>query len=154
MGVAHVAFELHAGYQRRDAVNDDYVERAAAYQVFDDLQRLLGRIRLRDEERVDLDAAACRVGWVQGVFHVDVGSGPTQLLTLSDDVVAEGGLARRLRAENLGDAAFGDAPDAERKIQGDAAGGNGVHFHALVHFAQPHDGAMTKLSFNLAESQF
>ena len=47
---------------------------------------------------------------------------PPRALGLGDDVLADGGLARRLRAEDLGDPAARDAADAEREVERDRAG--------------------------------
>ena len=71
MGVAHVAFELGARHQRRHRVDRDHVERAAADQRLGDLQRLLARVRLRDEQVVDVDADVARVDRIERVLGVD-----------------------------------------------------------------------------------
>ena len=71
MGVAHVALELSPRHQRRHRVDRHDVDRAAADQRLADLQRLLARVRLRDEELVDVDAAVAGVDRIERVLGVD-----------------------------------------------------------------------------------
>ena len=71
VGVAHVAFDLGLRHQRRHRVDDDDVDRAGADQRLGDLQRLLAGIRLRDEQLVQVDAAAARRRRVERVLGVD-----------------------------------------------------------------------------------
>src|SRR5688572_30623023 len=64
----------------------------------------------------------------------------------------EGGLATALGTVDLGDAASRDAADAERQIEGDTAGGDGVDGHRLA-VAQLHDRALAKLPLDLRHRQ-
>ena len=66
---------------------------------------------------------------VEGVLGVDEGRDAAGLLGLGDDVQGEGGLAGGLRAVDLDDAAARHAADAERDVEGDGAGGDGLDLH-------------------------
>ena len=58
MRIAHIAFDLGAGHQRGDRVDHDDVDGVRAHQRLADLERLLAGIGLRDEQIIDIDAAA------------------------------------------------------------------------------------------------
>src|SRR5207244_10000336 len=62
------------------------------------------------------------VGRVEGMLDVDERGDAAAPLGLGDDVLADRRLARRLRAEDLGDPAAWDAADAEGQIERDRAG--------------------------------
>ena len=54
--VAHLAFDLGLRRERRDRVDDDDVDGARAHQHVGDLERLLARVGLRDQQIVDVHA--------------------------------------------------------------------------------------------------
>ena len=91
-----------------------------------DLERLLAGVGLRDHEVVDVDAELPGVVGVERVLGVDEGREPAALLRLRDDVEGQGRLARGLGPEDLDDAAARDAADAERGVDADRAGGDGL----------------------------
>ncbi len=93
MRVAHLAFDLRARHQRRHRVHHHHVDRPAAHQRLGDLQRLLPGVRLRDVQVVHVHPTALRIARVQRVLHVDEGGNAAPLLSLGDDVLAQGGLA-------------------------------------------------------------
>ena len=114
MGVAHLAFDLGPWREGRHRVDDHHVERTRTDQHVADLERLLARVGLGDEQLVDVDADGPGVDRVHGVLGVDVGADAAVALGLGHDVHREGGLARGLGTVELGDTAPGQAPDAER----------------------------------------
>ena len=120
--VPHLAFDLGPRDERGDGVDDDDVDPARADEGLGDLEGLLPGVRLADEELIDVDPAGARVARVQGVLHVDEGGDAAAPLGLGDDVLAERGLAGRLRAEHLGDPPARNASDAEREVEGDRSG--------------------------------
>ncbi len=61
MGVAHLAFDLGLGHQRRDRVDDDDVHAARAHQHVGDLKALLAGVGLRNQHLADIDAEFSRV---------------------------------------------------------------------------------------------
>ena len=81
---------------------------------------------------------------VERVLHVDEGGHAAAPLGLGDDVLADGRLARRLGAEDLGDPAARDAADAEREVQRDRAGRDRIDLLSLVR-AELHDRAAPEL---------
>ena len=96
------------------------------------------------QQLVDVDAAGARVARVERVLDVDERGDAAGALRLGDDVLAERGLARRLRTEDLGDAAARDAADAEREVQRDRARRDRVDRLALPG-AELHDRAAAEL---------
>ena len=54
--VAHVAFDFGLRHERRDRVDHDDVHRAGAHEDLADLERLLTRVGLRDQQRLDVHA--------------------------------------------------------------------------------------------------
>jgi hypothetical protein len=151
VGVAHVALELGARHERGDGVNGDDVDGAAADEGLADLERLLAGVGLGDEQVVDLDAALLGVLGVESVLGVDEGGDAAAALGLGDDVLDEGSLAGRLGAEDLGDAAAGDAADAEGEVERDGAGGDDVDGHAGADLAEAHDGALAEAALDLGQ---
>ena len=119
--VAHLAFDLGARHEGRDRVDDDAVDAAGADERLGDLERLLAGVGLADEELVDVDAAGPGVGRIERVLDVDERDDAATRLGLGEDVLADRRLARRLRAEDLGDPAARDAADAERQVERDRA---------------------------------
>ena len=122
--VAHLAFDLGLGHQRRHRVDDDDVDAARAHQHVGDLEPLLAGVRLRDQQVADVDAELAGVDRVERVLGVDVGGGAAGLLHLRDDLQAQRGLAGGFRAVDLDDAAARQAADAERDVEAERAGGH------------------------------
>ena len=82
------------------------------------------------------------------MLGVDERALPAGLLRLGDDLRGEGGLPGGLRAEDLDDAAAGDAADAEGVVERDRAGRDGVDgdVRGVAHL---HDGALPELLLDL-----
>ena len=142
MGVAHIALDLGPGGQGSHRVHHHYVDGAGADQSLTDLQALLAGVRLGDEHRVDVHAQSPGIVGVQGVLGVDEGHLAAPLLGLGHNVEGQGGLTRGLGTVDLNDTTLGNAADAQRQIQGQGAGGDGLH-HDIGVVAQAHDGALT-----------
>ncbi len=62
-------------------------------------------------------------------------------------------LPDEFRAVDLGDAPARHAPHPERKVQGERAGGDGLHGH-LGRLAQAHDASFAELLFELGQRHF
>jgi hypothetical protein len=149
--VAHVALQLGLRDEGRHGVDHDQVHGTGARQRIGDLQGLLAVVRLRDEQAGDVDAEVAGVGQVQGVLRVDVRSRAAALLHARDDLEHQRGLARALRAEDLDDAALGQAADAQGQVETEAARGvhrDGVELLRLVHLP---DGALAELLLQVAQ---
>ena len=117
-----------------------------------DLERLLARVRLGDEQVVDVDADLLRVRGVHRVLGVDERADAAAALRLGDHVVDERRLAGGLRAEDLDDAAARQAADAEREVQRERAGRHGSDRHrgTVVHL---HHRALAEVPLDLAEGR-
>ena len=115
-----------------------------------DLERLLARVGLRDEEVVDVDADPLRVRRVHRVLGVDEGADAAAALRLGDHVVDERRFAGRLRPEDLDDPAARQTADAERDVEGERAGRDRADRDGglVVHL---HDRALAELPLDLAE---
>src|SRR6185437_16350997 len=95
-----------------------------------DLEGLFARVRLRDEEVVDIHTQLLRVLDVEGMLRVDVGGRAATFLRPGHDVQGERGLAARFGTEDLSHPAARDPADADGRIEVDGAGRDGLHANA------------------------
>ena len=117
VAVPHLALDLGLRDESGDRVDGDDVERAGADEELRDLERLLARVRLGDEQLVDVDAdAACVLG-IHRVLGVDERADPASPLRLGHGVVDERRLPGRLGTEDLDDAAARETADAECEVE-------------------------------------
>ena len=152
MAVPHLTVDLRLGNQRGDRVDHDDVDRSAAHQHLDDLERLLAGVRLRDQQLLGVHADARRVLRIERVLGVDERGDAAATLRLGDDVQRERRLARRLRAVDLDDAAARDAADTERDVQGQRTGRDDVDVLSL-YVAETHDRSLSVGSLDLSEGR-
>ena len=103
--IPHLAFDLGLRCERSHRVDRDDRERARANEQLADLERLFAGVGLRDEQVVDVDADALRIGGIHRMLRVDEGADAATPLGLGDHVVDERRLAGRLRPEDLDNAA-------------------------------------------------
>ena len=150
MAVPHLALDLRLRRQRGDRVDRDDVERAGAHEELGDLERLLARVRLGDQQVVDVDADLARVLRVHRVLCVDERADPPAALRLGDHVVDERRLARALRPEQLDHASAWQAADAERDVERERAGRDRSDLH-LGLIAHLHDRAFSERTLDLPE---
>ena len=153
VGVAHLALDLGLGHERRDGVDHDEVDGAGADQHVGDLERLLARVGLRDEQLVDVDTQLAGVLGIERVLGVDERGDAALLLHVGDRVERECRLSGRLRTVDLDDAAAREPADAEGDVEGDRSGGDHFDRCALV-AAQSHDRALSELPVDLGEGRF
>src|SRR5207244_13339295 len=111
-GIAHLAFNFGPWDEGRDRVHDDAIDAARADQCLRDLQGLLAGIRLAYQELVHVDAAGAGIRRIQSVLDVDECNDAAAALCFRENVLAERGLARRFRAEDLRDPAARHATHA------------------------------------------
>jgi hypothetical protein len=88
------------------------------------------------------------------MLGVDEGRHAALLLRLRDDLQRERRLARRLRPEDLDDAAAGHAADAQGIVEADGAGRDRGNLRDDILGAQAHDRALAELLFDLADGHF
>ena len=149
--VTHLALDLGLRGERRDRVDDDQVDCARAHEHVGDLERLLARVGLRDQEIFDLHADLLCVDRIERVLGVDERRGAAELLDLGDDLQREGGLARRLGSVDLDDAAARQAADAERDVEAERPRRDDVDVAHGDRVAEAHHGALAELFLDLAQ---
>ena len=151
MGVPHLALDLGLGNQGGHRVHHDHVDRAAADQDLDDLERLLPRVWLADQQVVDLDADPRGVERVQGVLRVHERGYAPLLLRLGDHVQGDRRLAGRLRAVDLDHPAAGHAADAEREVERERAGRDDGDVSGGGDLTELHDRALAVAALDLLD---
>ena len=151
--VSHLPFDFSFGHEGRDRIDDDNVHRTRPHQDFADLEALLARIGLRDEQILDIHAQLLGVLDVERMLGIDVGGGTAQALRVGYHVQRQCRLAARLRPENLRDPAAGDAADADRRIEIDGPGRDPRHAHLRRVGAHPHDGPLAARLFDLGDRE-
>jgi len=91
--LAHLAFDLRPRRERRDGVDDDDFHGARTHEHVGDLERLLTRVGLRDEQLADVHAELLGVRGVEGVLRIDERSSAAATLYFRDHLQGERGLA-------------------------------------------------------------
>ncbi len=137
--VAHLAFEFRLGDKRSDRIEDDDIDGIRLDQRFGDGECFLAGIGLGNEKLVHVDAELAGVDGIERVFDVDEGSNTAHFLCLGNDGQGERRFTGGFRAENFDDAAAGKAADAERRVDRDVAGRDGLDGQLRVSVAEAHD---------------
>ncbi len=112
------------------------------------------RVGLRNQQVVDVDAEFLGVAGIERVLGVDKGGQAARRLRLGDDLQGDGGLAGGLGAEDLGDAAAGNAAHAESRVEADGAGGDDGDGQQRLVRPEPDDRPFSKLFFDLCKGKF
>ena len=150
--IAHVAFDLGLGSQRRHRIDHHGIHRAGAHQHVGDFQRQFTGVGLGNQQIVHVDAQFSGVDGVQGVFGIDEGGTTTQLLGFGDDLKCQGGFAGGFGSIDFGHPPARQATDAQGDIQAERAGGNGHHVTGGAGgVAHSHDRALAKLALDLGQ---
>ena len=150
MRVAHLALLLRHRHERGNGVDNDHVERPGTHQVVGDLERLLCRVRLRNEQSVDVYAEPLGVAGVHGVLGIDISGRAAETLRFRDHVRRQRRLAGRLCTEDFHHPAARQPANTERHVQGDRARRNHIDVLAAP-VTQLHDGAATERLVDLRE---
>ncbi len=150
--VAHLAFDLGLGHQRRHRIDDDDVHAARTHQHVGDFEPLLAGVRLRNEEVADVHAQLARIDRVKRIFRVDVGGHAARLLHLRHDLQAQRRLAGGLGPVDFDDAAAREAAHAKRDVEAERAGRNDREVVGDLRLAHFHDRALAELLFDLRKS--
>ena len=151
MHFAHLAFELGLRRQRRHRIDHEHIDGAGAHQSVGDLERLLAGVRLGDQEVFEIDTELARIDRVERVLGVDEAANAAALLRLGDDMQRERGLAGGFRPVDLDDAAARQSANAERDVEPERAGGDGLDLDRLLVLAEPHDGALAAIPLDLRD---
>ena len=92
MSVAHLALNFSSRCQRRHRVNDDDIDRTRTSEHVGDLKRLFTRVRLRDQQLVNVNTNRPGVDRIHCMFGIDIRTHATVTLGLGDDMHGECGL--------------------------------------------------------------
>src|SRR3546814_1752332 len=111
MAVTHLAFDRGARDQGGDRIDEQDIDRVGAHQGIDDLERLLPRVGLRDDEVIDIDAELLGIDRIEGMLGIHESRGAALLLSFSHRVQCERRLARAFRPVDLDDAAARETAD-------------------------------------------
>src|SRR5579875_5390 len=149
--LAHLPFDLRLRSERRDGVDHDEIDRARADQHVRDLERLLARVWLGDEKLADVHAQLLGIGRIERVLRIDERRRAAVALNLGHDLERESGLARSLRPEDFDDTPARQAPDAERDVEPERTGRDGLHVPRRGRIAEAHDGALAELLLDLSQ---
>ena len=101
MGISHIPIDFRLGHKSRHGVHDDDVNGTAPHQCLHDVQGLFPRVRLGDEQFIDVNAQLLGIDRVQSVLRINKRRNPPCLLRLRNHVQGDRGLARRLRPIDL-----------------------------------------------------
>ena len=115
-------------------------------QIF---ERVLARVGLRDQNLVDVNTEPGRITRVKGVLGVDESHDTTHGLGLGKNLKGQGGLTARLRPIDLDDTATGNAADAQGRIEGQGAGGDGFDLKMSPTIAKTHNGTLAESLLDL-----
>ena len=149
--IAHLAFDLGFGHERRDRIDDDDVDAAGAHQHVGDFETLLARIRLRDQEIADIDAELAGVDRVERVLGIDVGRGAARLLHLRHDLQRQRRLAGGFRPVDFDHPTARQPADAERDVEPERSRGDDLQVVLHLRLAHFHDRALAELLFDLRQ---
>ena len=116
------------------------------------LKCLLARIRLRDEELLDVDAKLACVLWVEGMLCVDECRNAAGLLRLGNHVQRDRRLARRLGTKHLDDASARNAANTKCDIERQYPRGDHFDVHVRLGFTKAHDRALAMRLLDVPQS--
>ena len=123
-------------------------------QCVGDLQRLLARVRLGDQQLLQIDAELARIGRVERMLGIDEGAGAAGLLRFSDGVQRQRRLARTLRPVDLDHPPARQAADPEPDVEPERASRNRLGLHRRLALAELHDRALAERALDLPERRF
>ncbi len=149
VNVAHVAFELRTGNQRRYRVDDHNVEGSGANQHVHDLQCLLAGIGLRDQQLVHVDTQRFGVPGIERVLRVDEGGNTAISLCLGHDVERQGGFTAGFGTVDLDHPAARNPSDTKGEVDGQRTGRDGGVL-LCGGGAELHDRAFAELALDLS----
>src|SRR3546814_9806918 len=98
-----------------------------------------------------IDAQLLGIDRIKRVFGIDKSRRSTIFLRFGDGVERKRGLARAFRPVNLDHPAARQAADAERDVQPQRAGGDGLHLHGFPR-AQLHGRSLAERPVDLRKS--
>ena len=112
--VAHFAVDFGLRHKCCHRVNHDDIDGAGTDEGLGDVEGLLARIGLGNEEGFDIDTELAGIDRVEGVFGIDEGCDTAELLGFGNGMQGERRLAGGFGAVDFDDAAAGETSNAER----------------------------------------
>ena len=109
MAVSHLAFDFRFRHQGRDGIDDNH---AGTNQHVGDFQCLLAIVRLRDDQRIGVDAQLTGIDRIERMLGIDECGHTAGLLGIGHHMQRQCGLTRGFRSVNLHNTAFRQAADA------------------------------------------
>src|ERR1700733_16083046 len=88
------------------------------------------------------------------MLGVDKPASPAFFLRFRDYVQRQRGFPGRFRPEDLDHASARESADTKRYVEPQRTCGNNLHFDELFVLSKPHDGALTEIPLDLAQSSF
>ncbi|QTK78213.1 hypothetical protein AT6N2_C0285 [Agrobacterium tumefaciens] len=152
--ITHLAFDFRPRRQRRNGVDHEHVNRAGAHQRIGDLKRLLARIRLRDQQALQIHAKLAGIDRIKRMFGIDEGADAALLLGFRNGLQRQRRFTRAFRTINFNDTPLRQTADAERDIQAERARRNGFHFNHIFIGTELHDRSLAERPFDLGERRF
>ena len=111
MGIPHLSFNLCSRHQSRHRINNHHIHGRATNQDLGNLQGLLTRVRLRNQQIVAVYPQLSGICHIQGMFGIHKGRDAVLFLGLGHDVKGQSGLARRLGTKELYNPSSRDTTD-------------------------------------------
>ena len=116
--IADLALDLGTRGQSGDRVDDDGIDGTRAHEHVDDLERLLTRIGLGNEDLVDVHADTCGIRGIERVLGINKCRDAAHSLGLCQNLERKRCLTGGLGTVNLDDTAARHTADAQSSIEG------------------------------------
>ena len=152
--VAHVALKFGLWRQGGDRIHDHHADGTGTDKRIHDLQRLLARVGLRNQQLIQVDAQLLCILRVQSMFGIHKSADATLFLFFRDRVQRQRRLAGRFRTVNLDHPALWQTTDPQRNIQPQRSCRCRLDIGHLVITAELHDGALAELPLDLRQRAF
>src|SRR5262249_2255068 len=148
VAVAHFAVKLGLGDQGRDRIDHQHVDRPGGDQGGGDLKRLLAKVRLGNQEIVDIYSELASVDRVKRVLDHEARGHAGGFLRVGGHLQGNGRFAGRLRSKDLADASTGESSDSQGRVERNGPGGDYRHRNDRILRSEAQDGAFSELFFD------
>ena len=149
MRITHIAFDFRLWHKCRYRIDNDNINCTTAHQSLDDIERLLARIRLRNQQVIDIHTKLFRIDRIKRMLSINKSGNTALLLSLCNHMQRDRRLTRGFRSINLNDTPTRNTANAQRCIQRQDSGRDDLDVHMRRCFPQTHDGALAKILLNL-----
>ena len=150
-GIAHFTLDFISRRKRSHRIDDDQIYGTRPHERIHDFKSLLTRIRLTEQEFLQVDSESGSVLHVKRVLCIDEGTRAAGLLHLRNNRQRKRRFAGGFRPENFDDSSARKPTDAERQVETQRTRGHCFDILNASRVIHAHDGALTKLFFNVGE---